>query len=281
METLKTIILLGLLSVLLMSIGRYAGGVSGMWLMFGISLIMNLGAYFYSDKIALYSAGAKPLPPRYSFIKETVKKLAKKAELPMPKVYLSPGIQPNAFATGRNPRHSAIVVTEGLVKFLEKDEIKGVLAHELSHIRNRDILIATVAAVIASAIMAIGGAVRWGTFFASSEDNDRNPLAEIAIAVVAPIAAIIIQLAISRSREFEADRSGAKLAGKGSGLASALQKIEEISRRVPAPEVNPAFANLYISSPFFSGEALGFVARLFSTHPPVAERVARLREIEQ
>lgn len=253
-----------------------------MWLMLMISIIMNLGVYFFSDKIAIASAGAEPLDTkRYSAIKEIVYDLCKKAKLPKPKLYLSPDPQPNAFATGRNPRHSAVVVTEGLIHNLSKEEIKGVLAHELSHVKNRDILIATVASVVASIITTLANVLRWGMIFGGSGSNNenRNPLGELFAIIVAPIAAIIIQLAISRSREFQADASGAELAGGGEGLASALEKIEYISRRVPAIETNPAFANLYISSPFGSEGVGGFVAKLFSTHPPTAERVARLREM--
>jgi len=250
--------------------------------MLGISLLMNLGVYFYSDKIAIASAGAELLhTKKYSFIKEIVSELAKKANLPKPKLYVSANPQPNAFATGRNPKHSAIVITEGLVRGLNKEEIKGVLAHEFSHIKNRDVLIATSASVIASIITAITGILRWGMIFGGSSNNEnRNPLGEVLVIIFAPIAAIIIQLAISRSREFEADRSGAQLAGSGEGLANALEKIDHLSNQMPALETNPAFANLYIANPFGSEGLGGFMAKLFSTHPPTAERVARLREIK-
>lgn len=252
-----------------------------MWIMFAMSMIMNLGVYFYSDKIAISSAGAEPLDTKkYAYIKEMVYSMAKKAGMPKPRLFMSPNPQPNAFATGRNPAHSAVVVTEGLVNSLSKEEIKGVLAHELSHVKNRDILIATSASVIASIITTIVHVFQWGMIFGgSSDDEDRNPIGTIVAIILAPIAATIIQLAISRSREFEADRSGAKLAGSGEGLANALEKIEHLSNRVPAPETNPAFANLYISNPFGSEGVGGFMAKLFSTHPPTAERVSRLREM--
>lgn len=280
-NTLKTIVLFGCLALLLITLGRLIGGVNGMWLMLGISLIMNLGVYFYSDKIAIMSAGAKPLDgKKHSQIKELVYDLAKKAKMPKPKLYISPDPQPNAFATGRNPKHSAVVVTEGLIHSLDREEIKGVLAHELSHVKNRDILIATAASAVASIVTTIGSVMRWGMIFGGGSSNEnRNPLGEIFAIILAPVAAVIIQFAISRSREFEADRSGAKLAGGGEGLASALEKIEYISKRTPAIETNPAFANLYITNPLSVREIGGFMAKLFSTHPPIAERVARLREI--
>jgi len=280
-NTLKTIFLFGCLALLLISLGRFIGGIGGMWLMLGISLLMNLGVYFYSDKIAIMSAGAEPLNTRkYALIKEIISDLTKKSGIPKPRLYLSPDPQPNAFATGRDPQHSAIVVTRGLIRSLNRDEIKGVLAHELSHVKNRDILIATAASVVASIITAAASVLRWGAIFGgSSSSENRNPLGEIFAIIFAPIAAIIIQLAISRSREFEADRSGAKLAGGGKGLANALEKIDYASKQAPAMETNPAFANLYIANPLGSEGLGGFFAKLFSTHPPVAERVARLREM--
>jgi len=279
-NTIKTIILFGCLALLLITIGRLVGGINGMWLMLGISLLMNLGVYFYSDKIAIMSAGAKPLnSQKYPEVKAAVSELVKKGKLPMPKLYVSLDLQPNAFATGRNPTHSAVVVTKGLTQILDRDELKGVLAHELSHVRNRDVLIATAASVVASVIVTVSSVLRWGMIFGGSNEN-RNPLGELFAIIIAPIAAAIIQLAISRSREFEADHDGAKLAGSGEGLASALEKIEQVGKRVPALETNPAFANLYIANPLSAREIGGFFAKLFSTHPPVAERVARLREIK-
>jgi heat shock protein HtpX len=281
---IKTVILFGCLALLLITIGRLVGGINGMWLMLGIPLIMNLGVYFYSDKIAIKSAGAKLLnSQKYPEVKEAVAELAKKAKIPMPRMFISPDIQPNAFATGRNPKNSAVVVTRGLIRILDKDELKGVLAHELSHVRNRDILIATVSSVVASIIVTVSSILRWGIIFGGSSDENRNPLGELVAIIFAPIAAMIIQLAISRSREFEADHVGAKLAGSGKGLASALEKIDQAGKQMPALETNPAFANLYISNPFGEvkvGEVKGFIAKLFSTHPPVTERVARLHEYE-
>jgi len=280
-NTIRTIVLFGCLALLLITLGRLIGGINGMWLMLGISLLMNLGVYFYSDKIAIMSAGAEPLDTKkYSLVKEIVSELAKKAKIPKPRLYMSANPQPNAFATGRNPAHSAVVVTEGLIRNLDREEIKGVLAHELSHVKNRDVLIATAASVIASVVTTIASVMRWGMIFGSSSNENRNPLGELFAIIFAPLAAVIIQLAISRSREFEADRSGARLAGGGEGLANALEKIDYVSKQVPALETNPAFANLYITNPFGSEGLGGFMAKLFSTHPPVAERVARLREIK-
>jgi len=280
MNTIKTIVLFGCLALILITLGRMFGGNSGMWLMLLISIIMNLGVYFFSDKIAIASSGAKPLPKDYTEIRKIIKELTQKANLPRPKLYISPDLQPNAFATGRNPGHSAVVVTEGLIRNLNKEEIKGVLAHELSHVKNRDVLIATTASVVASIVTTIGSILRWGMIFGGSSNDNRNPIGELFAIIIAPIAAVIIQLAISRSREFEADRSGAQLAGSGEGLASALQKLEYLSKRVPAINPNPAFANLYITNPLSAREVGGFIAGLFSTHPPTAERIARLREMK-
>jgi len=273
-NTIKTILLFGALIVLMISIGRLVGGNNGMYLMAGIGILMNLGMYFFSDKIAIRSAKAKPLKDKN--IESTVRNLTGAANLPMPKMYISKNPQPNAFATGRNPKHSAVVVTQGLIDNLTKEEIKGVLAHEIAHIKNRDILISTVAAVTASVITTISYIVRWGAIFGGGDEN-RNPIAEIAVALIAPIGALIIQLAISRSREFKADETGAKLAGNPVGLADALNKLDTISKNMPPMKVNPAFENLYISNPF--GSRLGIIQKLFSTHPPIPERVSRLKNM--
>lgn len=252
-----------------------------MYGMMAFSLIMNLGMYFFSDRIAISSAGAKIMSrKKYPGIYRAVEQLTKDARMPMPKVYISQAAQPNAFATGRNPQNSAVVLTKGLISHLSPKEIKGVIAHELAHIKNRDILLATVAAVVASAVFALADFIRFSSFFGSS-DEDRNPIHSLLIALLAPLVATIIQMAISRQREFVADESGALMSDDPEGLAEALEKIENLAYRTETPEVNPAFASLYISNPFGGGEISGFIQKLFSTHPPVAERVERLRKMKK
>lgn len=250
-----------------------------MYWMLAISLIMNLGMYFFSDKLAIRSAGAKKMSrKKYAEIYRTVEKLTKENRLPMPKLYLSPNDQPNAFATGRNPKHSAVVLTQGLVTHLNKQELTGVVAHELAHIKNRDILLATLAAVIASSIFALTDLIRFTSIFGSSDD-DRNPFTDILIAILAPLVATVIQMAISREREFKADATGAKMTDNPNGLADALLKIENLAFRTPTPDIKPAFASLYIANPFAGSEISGFIQKLFSTHPPVSERVERLQKL--
>lgn len=272
-NSLKTILLLGILSVFLIMVGSFVGGKQGLYFAFFISLIMNGVAYFFSDKIALMSSGAKPVkkseaPEIYGI----VNLLCKKMGLPMPKIYLISQPQANAFATGRDPKHSSVAVTKGLIRLLDKKEVEGVIAHELGHIKNRDILIASVAAVLASSVSFLS---RMGLY--SSDDNRRGsgPMGLI-MAILAPIGALLVQLAISRSREFEADRVAAKVMGRGEFLASALVKIEESAKQAPM-NINPAFSSLYIGNPM--GEIGGVLMNLFSTHPPVSERVMKLERI--
>ncbi|MBU2025909.1 MAG: zinc metalloprotease HtpX [Patescibacteria group bacterium] len=280
-NTLKTILLFGTLTALLISVGRFIAGPNSFFFMIIIGIFVNLFVYFFSDKIALFSARAKPLKKSdLPEIHQLVSLLAKRAKLPMPRLFISPNPRPNAFATGRNPGHSAIAVTRGLLEHLNKKELKGVLAHEISHIKNRDILIATAAAVLASIITSLTHLIRFGNFFSSSDDDSgRNPLAELVMIILAPVAALIIQLAISRSREFKADETGAKLAQDSLGLASALEKLENISKQIPAARINPAFENLYIINPLANGQIIGVIQKLFSTHPPTRERIARLEKM--
>ncbi len=279
MNSLKTIFLFGLLGLFLVFLGRMFGGSNGMYGMLAISLIMNLGMYFFSDRLAIRSAGAKKMSQKkYPGIYRAVEQLSKEAKIPMPKIYISEMSQPNAFATGRNPKNSAVVLTKGLIDNLTPKEVKGVIAHELAHIKNRDIFLATVAAVIASTVFAISDFIRFGSLFGSS-DEDRNPLYDILIAILAPLVAIIIQMAISREREFKADATGANFSRDPEGLASALEKIENLAYRTETPDLNPAFASLYISNPFGGGEISGFIQKLFSTHPPTQERVEKLRKM--
>lgn len=271
-NNIKTVFLLGGLTGLLMLIGGAVGGRGGA--LFGLLMagVMNFAAYWFSDKLALRMSGAKPVTEAEApELHATVRKLAAAAGLPMPSVHFIPSEQPNAFATGRNPEHAAVAVTEGILKILTPEELEGVIAHELGHVANRDILISSVAATIAGAISYLAFIARWGAFMGS--DDDDNPLGIIGIlvaAIVAPLAAVIIQLAISRSREYQADRSGAELSHRPEALASALKKMDEFAKQIPMP-VNPSAAPLFIVNPLRGG-----IGGLFSTHPPTAERIRRL-----
>jgi heat shock protein HtpX len=279
MNQVKTILLLGSLSALLILIGSSMGS-SGMWLFGGIAVLMNIGAYFFSDKVVLAINRARPLAPGQDPALETmVSELAQRASIPTPRIYLVEDPSPNAFATGRNPAHGVVAVTTGIRDLLSDRELRGVIAHEMAHIRNRDILIASIAAMIASAVAMIATAIRWGALFggfgASDRDRDANPIVLIAMSIVAPLAATVIQLAISRTREYGADAYGARISGDPLALASALGKLEEGTRRRPfhTRGDNPATASLFICNPF-SGKD---VMRWFSTHPPIPERIARLQ----
>jgi heat shock protein HtpX len=274
-NTLKTAVLLAGLGGLLVAIGSLFGrGGAIIGLLLGLAIVGF--SYWKSDSLAIRAAHAEPAdaarPPEYFAI---VRELAHKADMPMPRLYVSPESQPNAFATGRNPEHAAVAVTEGLMAACSWDEIRGVLAHELSHVRNRDILIGSVAAAVATGISFIANMAMWGAMFGGGDDDDGgNPIAVLATALLAPIAAGLLQMALSRSREFEADRSGAELIGTGEPLARALEKLEASARRVPM-EIAPAQAQAYIVNPL-TGREVSF-ANLFRTHPTTEERVARLR----
>ncbi|GBD32281.1 MAG: protease HtpX [Gemmatimonadales bacterium] len=273
-NTVKTAFLLGTLSALLLLAGQAVGGQAGLLVAFAIAAAMNFGSYWFSDKIVLAMYRAREVGPDHP-LSRIVARLAARAGLPMPKVYIIPTDTPNAFATGRNPKHAAVAATEGILALLTEDEIEGVMAHELAHVKNRDILISSVAATIAAAIMVLASIARWGAIFGlGGRGNDRNggnALALLATALIAPIAAMIIQAAISRAREFAADRTGAEIAGRPHGLANALRKIEAAVRRKPLP-ANPATSHMFIVKPFSGGGILS----LFSTHPPTEERIARL-----
>ncbi len=272
-NTIKTYVLLAGLGGVLILIGSLFGrGGAFIGLMLGLLFVG--GSYWFSDKIAIRSARAVPvsepeMPEYYRIVRE----LTQAAGMPMPKLYVTPDMQPNAFATGRNPRHAAVAVTQGILNILDWDELKGVLAHELSHIGNRDILIGSVAAAVAMGITFIARMFMWGAMFGGGDDRP-NPLALIALSVLAPIAAMLIQMALSRSREYEADRTGARLIGDGEPLARALAKLEQGARAVPMA-VDPAQASKYIVNPL-TGRRVQF-ASLWSTHPPIDDRVARLR----
>ncbi len=273
-NTFKTFTLLALLGGLFMGIGSLFGS-GGLVIGLVLGLVFVGGSYWFSDTIAIKAARAQPVTeqemPEYHRI---VRELATLAEMPMPKLYVTPERQPNAFATGRSPNHAAVAVTAGILEALSWDELRGVLAHELSHIRNRDILIGSVAAAVALAITFVARIVMWGAIFGGGSDEDQNPLATLALVLLAPIAAMLLQMALSRSREYEADRTGAHLIGDGEPLARALLKIDQYAHRVPM-DVNPAQAQAYIINPL-SGRRVQF-GNLFRTHPITEERVARLR----
>ena len=272
---LKTTLLLAGLSGLLLLIGSRFGTV-GVTVALVAAIVMNGIAYFYSDKIAIRAAGAVPVTEaEFPELYRIVRGLADRAEIPMPRLYVSPSPQPNAFATGRNPEHAAVAVTQGILPILDRRELEGVLAHELSHVQNRDILISSVAATI-------GAVITWLAYLAyfmplgSDDDDGGNPFAGLLMVILAPLAAGLIQMAISRSREFGADSTGAQLTADPMALASALRKIEAYARGTPPATTNPSTAHLFISNPFKGGAG---VASLFSTHPSTAERVERLERM--
>jgi heat shock protein HtpX len=280
MKTIKTALLLTALTLLLLFLGAALGGRGGVAIALIFAIIMNGGAYFFSDKIALASAGAKPITreqaPRLYAVME---RLAAKANLPVPKLYLIPEAAPNAFATGRNPHHASVAVTEGLLQLMNDDELEGVIAHELSHVRNYDILTSSIAATLAGAISYIGYMGRWGMIFGGygGRDSERSGggLETLLLLIAAPFAALLLQLGLSRTREYQADASGARMVGYPDGLISALQKLGAYNQRIPM-DVPPTTSALFIVAPLsprqlFSG--------LFSTHPPLAERIAALRNM--
>jgi len=271
-NTIKTALLLGTLSALLMFFGQALGGAQGMAVGFLFAVGTNFASYWFSDKIVLSMYGAQEVGPG-NRLYETVRRLADRAALPMPRCYIIPEMSPNAFATGRNPRHAAVAATEGILRILTDDELEGVLAHELAHVKHRDILISSIAATLAAAIMM---ASRFAMFFGGSRDDREggNPVALLATIILAPIAAMLIQAAISRSREFDADAGGATIARSPHGLVSALRKIESASKQVPL-DANPATAHMFIIKPFSAQGLLG----LFSTHPPTEERIHALLQL--
>jgi len=279
MAILKTTMLLAALTGLIMLIGGFVGGRGGLEIAFVIAIATNFFSYWFSDKMVLRAYGARPLdassaPELYSIVNE----LAQSAGIPMPRLYLIDTDTPNAFATGRNPNHAAVAVTRGIMRICNREELKGVLGHELSHVLNRDILISSIAATLAGVVMMLGSIMRWGLIFGGMggrDDDRRGGIEMLVMALLAPFAATMIQLAISRTREYQADASGARLTHNPEYLASALRKLEMANERMPMQDATPATAHLFIVNPL-SG---GLFSRLFSTHPPIEERVHRLEQM--
>ncbi len=278
MNMMKTVFLMTAMTVLLLFVGSMLGGEQGMIFAFAISLFMNLGSYWFSHKIVLMMYRAKEVteaeaPRLYSI----VSRIASLAQLPMPKVYIIPGDTPNAFATGRNPEHAAVAATEGILKLLSDDELEGVIAHEFAHIKQRDILTGAIVATMVGAITMIARMAGWSMMFGGGRNDrrDSNGLADIALLILAPIGAMLIQFAISRSREFAADAGGAQICGRPLSLANALQKLERGVERLPMENASPASAHMFIVNPLHGGGMM----KLFSTHPPVEERIERLQKI--
>jgi heat shock protein HtpX len=279
MNTMKTFMLMAGLTALLIVIGNWLGGQTGMFIALGFALLMNFGSYWFSDKIVLKMYNAQEVSPS-SELYATVRTLATKAGLPMPKVYLIPGEQPNAFATGRNPEHAAVAVTEGITRMLNRNELAGVIGHELAHIKNRDILIGTIAATIAGAISMIANIAQFSMLFGGGRSDDEegsNPIASLVMIIVAPIAAMLIQMAVSRSREYIADEDGARIAGDPRYLSNALRKLHTAAEQIPMA-ATPATAHMFIVSPLSGG---GAIMNLFSTHPPMEKRVERLESMQR
>jgi heat shock protein HtpX len=279
MNTIRTTLLLGALTGLLMLIGGYFGGKNGIVIAFLFAMVMNFGSYWFSDKIVLRMYKAQKIsesqaPELYGIVKN----LALRGNLPMPRVYVIPENTPNAFATGRDENHAVVAVTEGITRILNRDELEGVIGHELTHIKNKDMLIGSIAATLAGAIVMLANMAQWAAIFGGvSRDDDEGGgglIGLILMAILAPIAATVIQMAISRSREFLADAGGAKISGKPYGLAGALEKLQRASQAIPM-DANPSTAHMFIVNPLTGGSLMS----LFSTHPPLEERIARLKSM--
>ena len=273
MNTIRTVMLMTLLTLVLVAAGGALGGQSGALLALIIAAVMNLGSYWFSDKVVIKMYRGEETQSGELY--EVVSELCQQNNLIMPKVYLLPQSTPNAFATGRNPKHAVVAATQGITQVLSRDELKGVMAHELAHVQNRDILIGSIAATFAGAISYLAYMAQWAMIFGGRDDEDSNPIVMIVMMILAPIAAMLVQMAISRSREFGADKKGAELCGNPHNLASALRKLEMSNQQRPMQKVNEATAHMFIVNPL-SGKKL---AKLFSTHPPMEERIRRLEEM--
>lgn len=281
-NVLKTTFLLSLLTMLLVFMGGAIGGQGGMLVAFLLAAVMNFGSYWFSDRIVLRMYNAREVTrAEYPLFYDMVARLAANAGLPMPKVYIIPDDSPNAFATGRNPSHAAVAATEGILRILTPEELEGVMAHELAHVKNRDILISTIAATFAGAISMIGNMLQWGAMFGAGRSDDEDGggigglVGSLAMAILAPIAAMLIQMAVSRSREYLADASGAEICGHPRALAGALRKLHNASQAIPLHDARPATAHMFIVNPLTGSGMMS----LFSTHPPMEERIARLEAL--
>ena len=278
MNSFKTTFLMALLTVLLVTAGGFLGGEGGMMIAFLFALVMNGVSYWFSDKIVLRMYGAKEIGPDDSpKLHRIVQELALRAQMPMPKLYLIPQEAPNAFATGRDEKHAAVAVTEGILRILDEAELRGVLAHELSHVKNRDILVGTIAATMAGAISMLANIAHWGMIFGGRSSEDRgggHPIVALAMIIIAPLAALLVQMAISRSREYGADATGAAISTDPLSLANALRKLQRGVENIPM-EANPATAHMFIVNPLTGGGLM----KLFSTHPPMDERIRRLEKM--
>ncbi len=275
MNGLKTVLLMSAMMALFLLVGYAIGGKSGMTIAFVFSLIMNFGSYWFSDKMVLAMYRAQPVTREQSpKFYDMVEQLAQNANLPMPKVYIINDPTPNAFATGRNPKNAAVAATTGILQGLNNDELAGVMAHELAHVKHRDILISTIAATLVGTISYIAQMAGWAAMFGRSDDREGNGIGGLILIILSPLIAMLLQMSISRAREFSADAGGSEISGNPLALASALQKISRVNQVQPMRNVNPSTAHLFIISPF-----LGGIGKLFSTHPPVEQRIARLQEI--
>ena len=274
MNTMRTVMLMTLLTLVLVGFGGALGGQSGAFIALIMAGVMNFGSYWFSDKIVVKMYRGQEV--HSGVLYDVVSELCQRNDLIMPKVYLLPQATPNAFATGRNPSHAVVAATEGITQILSPEELKGVMAHEMAHVQNRDILIGSIAATFAGAISFMAHMAQWAMIFGGSDDEDSNPFAMIVMMILAPIAAMLVQMAISRSREYGADQKGAELCGNPHSLASALRKLETANQRMPMQNVNEATAHMFIVSPL-SGKKM---AQLFSTHPPMAERIRRLEGMQ-
>jgi len=274
MNTMRTVMLMTLMTLVLVGAGGALGGQSGALLALIMAGVMNLGSYWFSDKIVIKMYKGEEV--QSGTLHEVVVEICQQNNLTMPKVYVLPQPNPNAFATGRNPQHAVVAATQGITQILSRDELKGVMAHEMAHVMNRDILIGSIAATIAGAISYMAHMAQWAMIFGGRDDEDSNPVAMIAMMILAPIAAMLVQMAISRSREYGADATGAKYCGNPHSLANALRKLESSNRQMPMESANEATAHMFIVNPLKAGGLRG----LFSTHPPMEERIRRLEGMQ-